>query len=192
MGSHAESARSRWWRFRDYDSRRLIQHPLNILLPLVCVLAHFQICAYAQDFAPTVEVQGQPANAAQAPDPNHPSNGEKAPQDQRAQGQKKKSKIPEGLVVAPIPISSPAIGTGAVLAGGYIFPPYKKDKISPPSTVGGAYFGTDNGTRGYALYGELYMGENRYHTTTVYVHGNINYDFYGVGVQVSKSSPNFL
>lgn len=145
---------------------------------------------YAQDFAPPANVSAQSINAAPAPNPNQPSSGEKLQGDQQPQEKKsQKTRIRDGLVIAPIPISSPAIGTEAVLAGGYIFPIGKNDKVSPTSTVGGAYFGTDNGTGGFALYGELFMGENRYHTTTMYVHGNLNYDFYGIGVEAGKGSP---
>jgi hypothetical protein len=170
-GSQVESAQPRWPWFRGYlrfDCGYLMRHPFRILLSPICVLALLQTCAYAQDFASTANVYAQSANAARAPDPNQTSSGEKFREDQQPQGKKsKKNKIPDGIVIAPIPLSSPAIGTGAVLAGGYIFPIDRKDKVSPPSTVGGAYFGTDNGTRGFALYGELFMGENRYRTTTM-------------------------
>jgi outer membrane protein assembly factor BamA len=106
-----------------------------------------------------------------------------------SQNQKKrKRRIPEGIIFAPIPISSPAIGSGVVLAGGYIFPIRKADTVSPPSTVGGAAVLTDNGTRGLVLAGEFYFKENTYHITTVYFHGNINYNFYGVGVDAGTSS----
>ena len=38
------------------------------------------------------------------------------------------------------------------------------------------------------LLGEFYLKENSYHITTVYFHGNINYNFYGVGVDAGSSS----
>jgi hypothetical protein len=41
-------------------------------------------------------------------------------------------------VIAPIPTSSPATGTGVVIAAGYIFPVSKMDKVSPPSVLGAA------------------------------------------------------
>jgi hypothetical protein len=72
----------------------------------------------------------------------------------------RKRRIPEGIIFAPIPISSPAIGSGVVLAGGYIFPFRKADRVSPPSTVAGAAVITDNGTRGLVLAGEFYLKEN--------------------------------
>ena len=58
-------------------------------------------------------------------------------------------------VVAPIPISSPAIGSGVVLVGGYIFPFRKADTVSPPSTIGAAVLITNNGSRGLALGGSF-------------------------------------
>ena len=93
-----------------------------------------------------------------------------------------------GIVIAPIPISSPAIGSGVVLFGGYIFPLRRSDKTSPPSTVAGAVIITDNGTRGFALAGELFFKENSYHVTSGYFRGNINYDFYGVGLDAGTTA----
>lgn len=40
--------------------------------------------------------------------------------------------------VAPLPIVSPAIGSGIIPVAGYIFPFQEKDKVSPPSVVGAA------------------------------------------------------
>jgi len=95
------------------------------------------------------------------------------------QGTKKEKR--GSIVAAPIPISSPAIGSGVVLAGGYIFPLRKSDKVSQPSTIGTAVLITDNGSRGWGLGGEFYLKQDTYHFTTIYFRGNINYDFYGTG-----------
>jgi outer membrane protein assembly factor BamA len=96
--------------------------------------------------------------------------------------QEKTTKEKRGsLIVAPIPISSPAIGSGVVLAGGYIFTPRKSDKVSQPSTIAGAVLITDNGSRAWGLGGEFYLKQDTYHITTIYFRGNINYDFYGTG-----------
>ena len=64
---------------------------------------------------------------------------------------------------------------------GYIFPLSLKDKKSPPSVIGAAGLITDNGSRGLALVGQLYMKEDTYELTTGYVHGNLNYNIYGEG-----------
>ena len=85
------------------------------------------------------------------------------------------------LIIAPIPISSPAVGSGLVLAVGYVFNLRQKDKISPPSTVGlvGAF--TNSGSRAGGLGGRLYFSENRYQTTFAFVKGRVNFDFFGIG-----------
>ena len=73
---------------------------------------------------------------------------------------KKKSFPPRGAIVAaPLPIVSPAIGAGVVPILGYIFPFGKDDNISPPSTVGGAGFITNNGSSGFAVAAQLFMKE---------------------------------
>src|SRR5579864_8446068 len=48
----------------------------------------------------------------------------------------KKKKLPGrgAILVAPLPIVSPAIGNGLIPVVGYIFPFSKNDKESPPST----------------------------------------------------------
>jgi outer membrane protein assembly factor BamA len=99
-----------------------------------------------------------------------------SPQQEKTKKEKRGS-----LVAAPIPLSSPAIGSGAVLAGGYIFALRKSDKISQPSTIGGAVLITDNGSRAWGLGGEFYFKQDAYHITTIYFRGNLNYDFYGTG-----------
>ena len=100
---------------------------------------------------------------------------------ERSQEEKPKKEKRGALVAAPIPISSPAIGSGVVLVGGYIFALRKSDKISQPSTIGGAVLITDNGTRAWGLGGEFYLKQDTYHITTVYFRGNIDYDYYGTG-----------
>jgi hypothetical protein len=96
---------------------------------------------------------------------------------------KKKKKFPPrgAIVAAPLPIVSPAIGAGIIPAVGYIFPFGKDDKVSPPSTVGAAGLITNNGSSGFGIGAELFMKENTYAVTTLYVHGNIDYNLYGIG-----------
>ncbi len=86
------------------------------------------------------------------------------------------------FVIAPLPISSPALGTGIVPVLGYIFPLRKDDHVSPPSVVGMAGLATDNGSRGFGAYADLYMKENTYRISTAYFRGNVNYNLYGVGL----------
>lgn len=103
---------------------------------------------------------------------------------------KKKASGPlAGLVVAPVPISNPAIGTGAIFGVGYIFPISKKDKVSPPSVVGAAGLFTNDGSRAWGLGGQLYFKKNTYNTAAFYGKGNLNYDLYGSGVFTGLKLP---
>src|SRR3981081_4153220 len=52
------------------------------------------------------------------------------------------------FVIAPLPISSPALGTGIIPVVGYIFPFRRGDTVSPPSVVGMAGLGTTTWERG--------------------------------------------
>ena len=65
---------------------------------------------------------------------------------------------------------------------GYIFQLRKSDKVSPPSVVGMVGLVTDNGSRGFGAYADLFMKQDRYRITALYVRGNLNYDLYGIGV----------
>jgi hypothetical protein len=101
---------------------------------------------------------------------------------------KKKFALPGTIVAAPLPIVSPAIGAGIIPAVGYIFPFGKDDKISPPSTVGAAGLITNNGSSGFALGGQLFMKENKYEISSLFLHGNVDYNLYGVGIAASNST----
>jgi hypothetical protein len=109
------------------------------------------------------ENSAKPA-AAQDQQPTAPAKPEEPP--------KKKKKLGGrgAFVVAPLPISSPAIGSGIVPVLGYIFPFSSKDKVSPPSTIGAAGLITDNGSRGFAIGGQFFLKENTYEITTGFVH----------------------
>jgi Omp85 superfamily domain len=85
------------------------------------------------------------------------------------------------VIIAPIPIFSPAVGSGLVLVLGYVFKLNENDKLSPPSTVGLAGAFTRSGTRGGGLGGKLYFSENKYQTTFVIAKGRVDVDFYGIG-----------
>ena len=85
------------------------------------------------------------------------------------------------LVIAPIPISSPAFGSGLLLITGYVFKLDQNDQVSPPSWLGAAGAFTNNGTRALALGGRLYLQENKYQTTFAGIKGRANLDFFGIG-----------
>lgn len=85
------------------------------------------------------------------------------------------------LVIAPIPISSPAFGSGLLLITAYVFKFDKEDSVSPPSWVGLAGAFTNNGSRGLATGAKLYLKENKYQTTFAAMKGRANLDFFGIG-----------
>jgi hypothetical protein len=91
------------------------------------------------------------------------------------------------FVIAPLPISSPALGSGIVPVLAYIFPLERGDKTSPPSVVGAAGLVTNNGTRAFVVAGELYFKENTYRTTAAFARGNLNYDLHGLGAGTSQN-----
>lgn len=101
-----------------------------------------------------------------------------------AQATKGNAKAPEKKgewLLAPIPISSPAIGSGLQWAVARVFPFNKKDEVSPASTVGVAGIFTNNGSRGVAIGGRLYMKEDRYRVSAGVASASVNFDVYGVG-----------
>src|SRR5512136_2095773 len=68
---------------------------------------------------------------SQAADSQQGKKPDQSPNDQ-AQNEPKKAE----WILAPIPMSNPAVGTGLVWAVARVFPLSKKDTVSPPSTVG--------------------------------------------------------
>jgi hypothetical protein len=124
-----------------------------------------------------------PNTADQSAQPGAPAKPETQP--------KKKKKLGGrgAFVVAPLPISSPAIGSGIIPVLGYIFPFSKNDKVSPPSTIGVAGLFTNNGSSGFAIGGQLFLKQNTYEITSGFVHGNVNYDIYGNGVAAGLRLP---
>ena len=85
------------------------------------------------------------------------------------------------FIIAPIPISSPAFGSGLLLITAYVFKLNEQDKSSSPSWLGAAGAFTNNGTRALAVGGRLYLKENKYQTTFAVARGRANLDFFGIG-----------
>ena len=86
----------------------------------------------------------------------------KTEQDQANKNDAKSSEKKGEWLFAPIPISSPAIGSGLEFAVARLFPFNKKDEVSPASTVGVGGVFTNNGSRAIAIGGRLYMKEDRF------------------------------
>jgi hypothetical protein len=156
------------------------------LLKIVFALSlNLALCASAWGQvadSPSAEVNDQMGNPIDIASPDDDD-----PQGPSKQG-KVVNKIPPpkkekrgSIIIAPIPISSPAIGSGLVLVLGYVFKVNQNDKLSPPSAVGGVAAFTNNGSRGGGVGGRLYFKENKYQTTFAVGKGRINYDFYGIG-----------
>jgi len=87
---------------------------------------------------------------------------------------------------APIPVSSPAIGSGLEFAVARLFPFNKKDEVSPASTVGVGGIFTNNGSRGLAIGGRLYLKEDRIRIATAIASATVNFDVYGAGVAAGR------
>ena len=129
----------------------------------------------------TSQAASQPRTADQAPKSAEP--------DQPETKSAKKGGPRGSFLVAPLPISSPAIGSGLVPVLGYIFPFSRNDKISPPSVVGVVGLVTSNGSRGFVVGGQVYLKENTYRITSGFAHGNVNYDIYGTGISAGLKLP---
>src|SRR5205807_2883755 len=91
------------------------------------------------------------------------------------------------FVVAPIPMSSPAVGSGLIAGFGYIFTLSKNDKVSPPSTIGAAGLITDNGSRAFAVGGQLFIKQDTYRITAAFFQGNLDYNLYGIGAAAGNA-----
>lgn len=77
------------------------------------------------------------------------------------------------LLVAPIPFLNPTIGVGLALGVAYLVP---LSEGSPPSTIGGGLFYSDNGTRGVAGVFKGYFDEDRYRVAVGLANMRVNYD----------------
>ena len=79
------------------------------------------------------------------------------------------------FILAPVPIMNPTIGTGLALGAGYLF---TIDEGSDPSGIGIGGFGTDNGSRGYALGGSFNFAGGRWKLSGAIGEADLTYDFY--------------
>jgi len=161
-----------------------------------CILLLISSCvlpAYAQEAKhpqPQPERQEMKQQQSSAPTAGGESAQSKVPAGPQEQPQKKKKLGgPGAIVVAPLPISSPAIGSGIVPILGYIFPISPEDKVSPPSIIGAAGLITNNGSRGFAVAGQLYFKRNTYRITAGFGNADLNYNIYGTGIQSGLKLP---
>jgi outer membrane protein assembly factor BamA len=93
------------------------------------------------------------------------------------------------LIIAPILLSNPTIGTGGGGGAGLVFPLDRTDQISPPTTVGLGGFYTDSGSFALAFGGKTYLDEDRWRLKAIFALGEFHYDFFGVGSISDRSVP---
>ena len=143
------------------------------IFPLLCSLALTQN-EPSEDSARASDSQvEQDSSQATA----HPATSPKVPT----------KKLPGQFVVAPIPISSPALGSVRIPVVGYIFPLSSHDEVSPPSVIGASGLITDNGSRAFAVAGQFFMKQDSYRITAGFFQGNLNYNFYGIGIMAGNA-----
>ncbi|HKR60289.1 MAG TPA: BamA/TamA family outer membrane protein [Pyrinomonadaceae bacterium] len=147
------------------------------LLVLVAVMSWGGRGVLCQSPSPTPASNETSAGQIDDTDQSRPATTT-AEQDDQAKPKKEKR---GSLVIAPIPISSPAFGSGLIMIVGYVFKFDEKDKTSPPSWAGATGAFTNNGTRALLLGGRLYLKENKYQTTFAFGKGRANLDFFGIG-----------
>ncbi len=82
------------------------------------------------------------------------------------------------IIVAPIPLSNPALGNGVIAVGGFLF---KLDDQSDTSFVGVARMKTDNGSQGTGIAANVFLGEGRWQLRAAYGQATVNYSVSGVG-----------
>ena len=111
------------------------------------------------------------------------SSVERKPEKKLKMNDKKKFDPNGSFVVAPLPIVSPALGTGIVPVLGYITPIPAKDKGITPSVIGAGGLITNNGTRGFGIGADLYLDQARYEWESIYANGNLDYNLYGIGFE---------
>jgi outer membrane protein assembly factor BamA len=88
------------------------------------------------------------------------------------------------LVVVPIPVSNPTIGTGLAVGAGYLF---NLDPVSKASVIGGGGLKTDNGTWAGAAAASLYLAENTWQVKAGYAYFDANVKYYGIGGDAGDS-----
>ena len=126
--------------------------------------------------APKADSDKRTSSAANAPDGQGTTATTQAP----AAADNGEGKNGE-MVIAPYPISSPALGKGVQWVAGYVFRLNKEDTVTPPSFFGTVGMYTGNGSWGVLLGTSLHLKQDRLRVIAGAVDGNINFDFYGIG-----------
>ena len=166
-----------------------------LLLTLTCqerALCSAQSSSTPVNLPPAVLPQNTPPVAAQTSPPPASANGsaqtpeqekkeEKAEKKEEKKEKKEKKKHAGSFVIAPIPIVSPALGSGVIPVVGYITPVPEREHGETPSVFGVAGLITNNSSRGIAVGADLYFKQSKYELTSGYAHGSLDYNLYGTG-----------
>ncbi|MCJ1959334.1 BamA/TamA family outer membrane protein [Novosphingobium mangrovi (ex Hu et al. 2023)] len=89
-----------------------------------------------------------------------------------------KVRFGKDLLIAPIPVSNPALGTGLAVTGVLYYNP--KDEPTPWVTgVGAGYTSTD--TWGAGFYHQMSFGQDRFRVAAMGGYGDARLNFYGIG-----------
>ena len=148
------------------------------------------LCLFALDSRPALaQAIADKGAVAEDPTPQKAEQAQKSNPPAQSEDQPRESSGKRAFVMAPLPISSPAIGSGVVPVGAFIFPLRKMDTVSPPSVIGVTGLFTNNGTRTFALGGQFYFKQDTYQITAGFGRGNINYDLYGSGMSAGLKLP---
>ncbi len=155
---------------------------LRILLSGAALIAIGLTTNYGQDAKPSPE--NSPAvqsDSDKAKTSSNPTAAVVQDADQLKKQDDQKKPKRGTWILAPIPINSPAFGSGLILGAGYVFKFKESDNESPPSVIAAAVAFTNNGSRGIVLGTSLYFGENKYKLTLATGTGKANYEFFGIG-----------
>ena len=90
------------------------------------------------------------------------------------------------FVAAPLPISSPFLGSGLGGMAAYVVHLNSRDTVSPPSIFGAGGLYTNTGTWAAVGASKLYFSQDRYRMSIVVGEGVFNYDLYGVGQKAGQ------
>jgi len=170
-------------RFSDHAFRRTTTAAIVLIL-LLCSLSLGQNTPTGHDSS---QDASQSTNASLAAQVSSQTTYQSVHSSGLAIPEKKQKKRRGEFVVAPIPMSSPAVGSGLIPVLGYIFPLSKNDKVSPPSVISAAGLITDNGSRAFAVGGQVFIKQDSYRITTAFFQGNLNYNLYGMGATAGNA-----
>ena len=170
-------------------------HSKSLAASILCVLlivgayVAFNPACFARQEQRVEELQAQPVSQTETDSPKASGPNKQSPPPAAADSKsaEKKKRVARGaFMVAPLPISSPALGAGIAPVLAYIFPVSTKHQVSPSSVIGAAGLGTNNGSRGFAVGGQLDLKGNRDRITAGFARGNVNNDIYSRGSANSK------